>query len=142
MSPKSTRQLPDHLAERADLLVVQPAGRLVEQEQARRRDERAGELDPLQRPEREPRGGPAGDVRDADVLDHLVRAGAGGALGAGAEAAVRADEHVLEHRHRLEELDVLEGAGDPALDDLERRRLQQALALEAEVALVRPVQAR
>ena len=40
----------DELAELADLLVVEAAGRLVEQQQPRPRDQRAGELDALQRP--------------------------------------------------------------------------------------------
>ena len=44
----------DQLAERLDLLVVEPAGRLVEQEQAGPCDEGAGELDPLERAERKP----------------------------------------------------------------------------------------
>src|SRR4249919_2611391 len=41
-------QPPDQLPELADLLVVQAAGRLVEQEQARLRDERTRDLDPLE----------------------------------------------------------------------------------------------
>src|SRR6476646_2283922 len=40
----------DHFGELADLLVVEPAGRLVEQKQRRLGDEGAGKLDPLQRP--------------------------------------------------------------------------------------------
>jgi hypothetical protein len=55
---------------------------------------------------------------------------------------VPADEHVLEHGHRREELDVLERARDPAPDDAVRRRAQQALAVEGDLALVRLVQAR
>ena len=43
----------DQLGELADLLVVEPAGGLVEQEQRRLGDERARELDALQRPEGE-----------------------------------------------------------------------------------------
>ena len=100
----------DEAAELLDLLVVEPARRLVEQQQLRLRHERAGELDPLQRPERQ-----AGDraldatCAEADVVERLERLGLDVAA-----ARVRADEHVLEHRHRPEELDVLEGARDPA----------------------------
>ena len=42
-----------------------------------------------------------------------------------AAANVGADEDVVEHGHRLEQLDVLEGPGDPAPDDPVHRRLQQ-----------------
>ena len=41
-------------AELLDLLVVQAAGRLVEQQEPRARHERARELDSLQRAERQP----------------------------------------------------------------------------------------
>ena len=56
--------------------------------------------------------------------------------------ACAADEHVLEHGHRAEQLDVLERARDPAPDDPVRRRAQQALAVEDDLALVRLVQPR
>ena len=58
--------------ELADLLVVQPAGRLVEQQEARLRDERARELDALQRPERQAAGEPVGDVGELDVVERLA----------------------------------------------------------------------
>src|SRR5215208_715672 len=70
-------------------------------------------------------------VREAgqtEVLDELARGPAA--------ASVPADEHVLEHRHRAEQLDVLEGAGDPALHDPVRRRLQERLLLEGDLAFV------
>ena len=57
----------DERRELLDLLVVQAARGLVEQQQPRLRDERARELDALQRAERQPGGGPARDVADADV---------------------------------------------------------------------------
>jgi hypothetical protein len=47
---------------------------------------------------------------------------------------------VLEDGHRAEQLDVLEGARDPALDDSVRRRPQQGLAVERDLARVGPVQ--
>src|SRR5207302_557126 len=67
-------QLPDERAEFADLFVVEPAGGLVEQQQLRLGDERPGELDALQRAERQTGGRPVRDVADADVLENLVGA--------------------------------------------------------------------
>ena len=55
---------------------------------------------------------------------------------------MRADEHVVEHGHRPEELDVLERARDAAPDDAVRRRVQQALAVEVELARVGLVEPR
>ena len=132
---RSSRILPDEAAELLDLLVVQPAGGLVEQQQLRLRHERPRELDPLQRAEREPRHGPRRDLPEADVVERLARLGLDVAA-----ARVRADEDVLEHRHRPEELDVLERARDPAPDDLVHGRLQERLAGELDLALVRRVE--
>ena len=63
-----------NVREPVDLLVVQAARGLVEQQQPRLRDERARELDALERPEREARRRTARDVGDPDVLERLVRA--------------------------------------------------------------------
>ena len=49
--------------------------------------------------------------------------------------AVAPDEKVLQHRRLVEQLDVLEGPRDPQRGDLVRRARQDALALEAYVAL-------
>src|SRR5918994_2107403 len=127
----------DETAELLDLLVVQPAGGLVEQQQPRLRDEGARQLDALQRPEREARGGAKGERAPADVGDRVERPG----LDAPA-ARVRPDEDVVEHGHRLEELDVLERAGDATSDDPVHRRFEQVLARELDLAFVRRVQAR
>ena len=51
-------QFLDERAEVGDLFVVEAAGRLVEEQELRPRDECARELDALQRPERETRDGP------------------------------------------------------------------------------------
>ena len=129
--------LPDEAAEICDLLVVEASCRLVQQQQLRVRDERAGELHALQRPEGEPRDRPLCDRPEADVVDHLER------LGVDVPAArVGADEHVVQHGHRPEQLDVLEGASDPAPDDPVHGRLQQALTGELDLALVRRVEPR
>ena len=61
------------LAELADLLVVQAAGRLVEQEQSRLRDERACELDPLLDPVREGRRRDLGAVAEAHDVERRAR---------------------------------------------------------------------
>src|SRR5207247_7536454 len=45
-------------------------------------------------------------------------------------------------RHPSEELDVLERARDPALDDRTRRGVEESLTVEANVALVGGVEAR
>ena len=127
-------------AELRDLFVIQAARRLVEQQQLRLGDQRARELDPLERPERQPRRRPSGDVGDPDVVEDLARAAADGAAAKRPRAGVRADEHVVEHRHRAEQLDVLERARDPATNDAVRRRAQQALAVEAQRAGVRLVE--
>ncbi|MDQ2815680.1 MAG: hypothetical protein M3Z75_28510, partial [Actinomycetota bacterium] len=54
----------DHLRQRHDLLVDQSRGQLVEQQQTRLRQQRAGELDPLEGAERE-----AGHLRLRQLLD-------------------------------------------------------------------------
>ena len=123
---RSSRSDDDQLAELVDLLVAQAAGRLVEHQQPRPLAERAGELDPLERAVRQPAGGPVGDVGQAEPLEHLVgllaqpRAPRARSPGsderrgeeAGAAAVVRADHHVVEHRQRVEQRQVLEGARD------------------------------
>ena len=55
---------------------------------------------------------------------------------------MRAEEHVLEHGHRPEELDVLEGAGDPLPTILCAGALRIDEPVEEYLAGVRLVQAR
>ena len=57
-------------------------------------------------------------------------------------AAVRSDDDVLLDRHGREELDVLERPRDAAVDDAVRRRPQQRLPVEDEIARLRLVQPR
>ena len=45
---------------------------------------------------------------------------------------MESDHHVLDHCHPGEELDVLEGPGDAALDDQLRPDVEQALTLEVD----------
>src|SRR5581483_5221844 len=54
---------------------------------------------------------------------------------------VGADEDVLEHGHRPEQLEVLERAGDPAADHAVLRDAEKALAFEAQLSRVGSVEA-
>src|SRR5262249_44321112 len=125
----------DERAELLDLLVTEAAGRLVEQEQPRRRCERATQLDALLRPVRQLRGIAVAQRVEVHVEEDVL-------WGLVSVTRVPADTHVVEHRHAAEELDVLEGARDAALDDAARRNVQEALAVEANLPLVRRVQPR
>ena len=73
VSRRSSRIRRMKLPSSADLLVVEPAGRLVEQQQPRPGGERAGDLDPLLRPVGERCRRPAGMLADTDVVEHLER---------------------------------------------------------------------
>ncbi len=128
----------DERAELGDLLVVQSARGLVEQEQARPRDEGACELDQLLRPVGKRGSREVRELAQADDVEHVERV----ALARLPPARVRADEHVLEHGHRPEELDVLEGPRDPLAHDPVRRLAQERLAVELDLAGVGPVEAR
>src|SRR5262249_25767195 len=131
----------DERAELGHLLVVQPAGRLVEEEQARTRYESTSELDPFQRPERQSGGVTSRNAADADELERLLHTAPTCTLSLEAVRGMRADEDVLEHGHRREDLDVLERACDSAADDAIRRRPQKRLPLEEDVSRIGPVQA-
>jgi hypothetical protein len=128
----------DELAELPDLLVVEATRRLVEQEQPGLRDERAGELDALLDPVRKRRRREVRAVAQPHHVEDLERLRRSRVPA----AAVSADEDVLEHRHRAEELEVLERARDALAHDLERGLLQERSAVEEHVARVRPVQPR
>ena len=54
---------------------------------------------------------------------------------------VASDQQVREHRRALEELDVLERAGDAEGGDPRRRAIEQAQAPEADLAFVGIVEA-
>ena len=116
------------------LLDVQARGRLVEQQQLRLGAQRPRQLDHLAHAVRQ-----AGDQRLAVVLqveqvdhplDRLARRELGGPClrreqqvrpEAGGAMRVPADQQVLQHGRVLEQLDVLEGAGDAERGDLVRR---------------------
>ncbi len=125
-------------AELGHLLVVQAAGGLVEEEQAGLRDQRARELDAFLRPIRQRRRREVRAIFEAHHAEHCQRV----ALVRLSTQPVRADEDVLEHRHRPEKLDVLEGARDALLHDLVRRRPEDGLAVELDRSRVGLVQTR
>ncbi len=126
------------VAELLDLLVVEPAGGLVEEQQGRLGDQRAGDLDTLLRAVRQGRGGEPRAIGEADDVERFE----GLLLPHPAAAGVPADEDVLEHGHRAEEVDVLEGARDPAAHDSVGRRLEQRRPVELHLSLVRRVEPR
>jgi len=81
--------------------------------------------------------------RQADEIQHLHRAlpcarfslqrfgqRCGGSEEAAADVDVVSDEHVLEHRHRPEQGEVLKGARQASPHDLVRRKLEHRLAVE------------
>ena len=114
------------LVELERLARVEAGGGLVEAEQRRIGAHRAGDLEPTLRAVRQLAGGIVGAVDQADlvepVLGALDRGALGGAVARRAEQAehgeaarqhqrvVVRDHQVFEHRHALEETDVLEGA--------------------------------
>src|SRR4029077_14699666 len=111
-----------------DLLVAEAARRLVEQYEARLRGEPPGELDALARRVRQAGDGPFRELLELEVLEDLAQPRPCGT------PRVRSDEDVVANGHRREQLDVLEGAGDPASDHAVRRRFEEGLAVERNLA--------
>ncbi len=101
----------DQLDQRAAFVLGQPAGDLVEQQNARLGGERAGELQPLAVEQRQAPAGRLALSRERAVAEHLDAARIDLALAvAAAEGA--GDHQVLEHRHAAERLRNLERAAD------------------------------
>jgi len=88
-----------------------------------------------------PKGSPP-EVAELEVLEHHQSLFAAAPLREGAHLRVGPDEQVFEHRHVLEEHDVLEGARDSQSHDPVRRRPNQVLAVEEDAAAVRAIQPR
>ena len=122
--------------------MVEAACRLVEKEQPRPACEGARELDALQRPVRETGRRPVRVLGDPDVGERLERDAALLPLALQAGRDVRADEDVLEHGERGEELEVLEGAGDPEPDHAARPHTLERAPVEHDISEVEPVEAR
>ena len=152
---RSSRSARIRSAELADLGVVEPAGRLVEHQEARALEDGAGELDALERPVREAGGGMVGHLRRAAGARAPRRPRrAGGARRAetprrhsalprkpGGVAAVGPEHHVLAHAHRREQAEVLEAARDAERRDLVRGAGEQVLAVEGDAARLGRVEA-
>ena len=137
------------------LLDVHAGHRLVEQQDRRFGGERAAELDALLQPVGQARHRRLADVLDLEELDDLLdRCAVLGLLApgtgqlqrdfqkAGVHAQVAAGHDVVEHRHALEQRDVLEGARDAAA----RRRavgahVRQPFAAKGDAAFLRHVDA-
>ena len=136
VSPNSSRIALDRLAELVDLAVGEAGRRLVQQQERGLRRQRPGDLEALQRAERQAgrraegevrrgRGARAARRRSSRVRPLLVP---------GRRCAARPrtkptvpwlwapDHHVLEQRHRREQRQVLERAGDAELGDAVRRQ--------------------
>ena len=102
------------LGEGLGLAVAQTRGRLVEQQQARARGERAAQLAEAGQPGRKRVGPFVGDVAQPDAIEDGV-----GVVGAGPTEVVRPstpdlgrDENVLACAERPEHLELLERARD------------------------------
>ena len=141
-------------AELGDLLVVEPAGRLVEQQQFRAGGEGPRQLDPLSRAERQAFGRLVRHLAQIERVEQrpggpfqrpLLPAHPGKAQRVAhkiaAAGGVAADPHIVEHRLAREQREVLEGAGDADLGDPVRRAVEQRAALEQDLASVGRVEA-
>src|SRR5215208_1486295 len=126
----------DQQPEVADLLVVEAAGGLVEQQQPRLRGERARDLDALERAEREPDRRVVRNLAQPEVAERLLGVGVRRAAG------VAADEHVLADGHVREQREVLERPRDPTVHDAVRADAQHVVAVEDDATGVGPVHAR
>ena len=136
------------------LLEVHPRGRLVEQEQLRLHRQRARHFHPLAHPVGQQRDGLEAVRLKLHEFDDLLAAAPVCDLlaprlaqprRAGEETRVHevmaAEQHVLEHGERAEQAEVLEGARDAHPRDRHWSTAAQALAVEADRSLLRPVDA-
>ena len=147
----------DQVAQHVDLLVVEAAGGLVQQQYLRFGGERARQFDALLGAERQAGNRGMGDVFEVEIAEDFVNAVVDRGLAAANPgqfqrvaddvaigAGMGADPDVVEHRKIGEQSDVLEGAADADFGDPVRRPRQDALALHQDVAgarLVEPAQA-
>ncbi len=135
--------------------MVEPGGRLVEEQQLGLERQRARQLHPFAYGEGKLVDQGAGDRAEAEFLDQGQRALADAPLLApgarqgerideksAARDRVRPDHDVLERRHRAEQREVLERPGDAQARDLVLAQPLDGAALEADRAALRPVEAR
>jgi hypothetical protein len=146
-------QFDDRLAERLGLAVAEAARRLVEHQQLGVREQRSGELDPLERAVGQSGDRPVRVLAEVEPLEQVEGLPAQRALApvqagqtqdpgheAGSAALVRAEQHVLADRHRGEQAEVLERARDTQLGDPMRLAREHVLAVEPDRAGLRRVQ--
>ena len=128
----------DEVAELLDLLVVEPAGGLVEQEQRGS----ATSARAISTRFWIPYGSAAAEASARSARPTSSSVSSASRLPRPPAEGVRADEHVLEHGHRAEQVDVLERARDPALDDAVGGVRSSDVAVELELARVGVVEPR
>ena len=130
----------DLAAQAIDLLVIEAAGRLVEQQQLRLAGQRARQFDALLRAERQsrrparrrprrariPRSAPSARSRMRRSCRRTIGRASASAKNPPRARQWRADHHVLQHRHRAEQRQVLERARDAVLRDVARGRPTEA----------------
>jgi hypothetical protein len=143
----------DENAELRHLIVIEPAGGFVEQQEPRLRGQRAGELDALARRKGQARRRVGCGGFQSDESQHRARGAvamallaAGGwqrhgvAQGSVAAARMGADLDVVEHRHGGEQSRALEGAADALGGDVRRCAVAQRRSIQADVAALRPIE--
>src|SRR5215467_4312337 len=145
----------DQPAQITNLFVVEATGRLVEEDQARPAGQGSRQLDGLESGEGQACNRPICNLGQAHQLQRLRRLLARPPLGAthvagaqashqevervGAELRMQAAEHVVDDGHSTEELDVLECAGQPVIDDSMAWIAQQVVPVEQDLTRVRRV---
>src|SRR5215469_6150009 len=145
---------PNESTEFTDLLVIDPACRLVKQQQLRPAGKRPRQLDPLARAERQPGGRSQRHIFEIEHMkqrpDHITQRcllpphpGQAQRVADKVAAAmgVSAEADIVEHRLRTEQRKILKGAGDTDFGDAMRRTLEQRAAFEQNVAAVGRVKA-
>src|SRR6185312_11271315 len=145
--------LPDQVAEDVDFLVVEAAGRLVEQQDLRVCGERAGELDALLGAKRQARHRGMRHAFEVEIVEDVMNFLVDGSLApadpgelqriaddVAGGAGMGADADVVQYREILEEGDILEGAADADLRNSMRRPRQNAHAFHQDIALARLIE--
>ena len=112
------------------LLVVQTRARLVQQEQRRCRGQGARQLGQPGQPGRQQVARLVGHVGQPDVAEQDVGFGARARPGRLALPRLRRHLHVLARRQRAEELEALEGPGDPQASPVMWARVGDVHAVE------------
>jgi hypothetical protein len=145
----------DLIGQPIDFRVVEPAGRFVQQQQFWTFGERAGKLHPLADSERQGARRTIRNVLEAEFLDQCVgvlddllflapreRRGERIAQESAARHRMRADAHVLAHRHGRKQSDVLERSRNAERGELMPRAAQQRTSVEHDRSCARIIEAR